>query len=114
MIKVLQVSSDTNIGGAGKCILTYLKNFDKMKIDTAVVLPKNSLLKKEVATLGVKVFEIDAMADKSLDFKAVKKLLAVFKELGYEIELYANRRVSRAYRRKKQRRLYYHAHRSEH
>ena len=46
MIKVLQVSSDTNIGGAGKCILTYLKHFDKTKIDTAVVLPKNSLLKK--------------------------------------------------------------------
>ena len=80
MIKVLQVSSDTNIGGAGKCILTYLKHFDKTKIDTAVVLPKNSLLKKEVEALGIRVFEIDAMADKSLDFKAVKKLISVFKE----------------------------------
>ena len=29
MLKVLQVSSDTNIGGAGKCILTYLKYFDR-------------------------------------------------------------------------------------
>ena len=27
MLKVLQVSSDTNIGGAGKCILTYLKAY---------------------------------------------------------------------------------------
>jgi len=85
MLKVLQVCSDTNIGGAGKCILTYLKHCNKEKLDIAVVLPKDSLLKPNVKALGFKVFEIDAMADKSLDAKAIKKLLAVFKEFKPDI-----------------------------
>lgn len=85
MLKVLQVCSDTNIGGAGKCILTYLKHCNRKKLDIAVVLPKDSLLKSEVEALGFKVFEIDAMADKSLDAAAVKKLLTVFREFKPDI-----------------------------
>ena len=65
MLKVLQVCSDTNIGGAGKCILTYLKHCNKEKLNVAVVLPANSLLKPKVEELGFEVFEVDAMADKS-------------------------------------------------
>ena len=42
MIKVMQISSDTNIGGAGKCILTYLKNDDKGRFENILVLPKGS------------------------------------------------------------------------
>ena len=26
--KIIEVSSDTNIGGAGKCLITLLENFD--------------------------------------------------------------------------------------
>ncbi len=85
MLKVLQVSSDTNIGGAGKCILTYLKHFDKTQIDVAVALPKNSLLKPEIEKLGVRIFEIDAMADKSFDLKAIKRLIGVCKEFKPDI-----------------------------
>ena len=32
MIKVVNVISDANIGGAGKCVLTFLKYYDKTKI----------------------------------------------------------------------------------
>ncbi len=32
-IKVIEVSSDTNIGGAGKCLLTLLENFDYNTFD---------------------------------------------------------------------------------
>ena len=55
MIKVVEVSSDSNIGGAGKCIITFLKYFDRKQFDVSVVLPKNSLLKPEAEALGVKV-----------------------------------------------------------
>ncbi|MBQ9757452.1 MAG: glycosyltransferase family 4 protein [Clostridia bacterium] len=85
MLKVLQVCSDTNIGGAGKCILTYLKHCNCEKLNVAVVLPSNSLLKPKVEGLGFKVFEIDAMADKSLDGRAIKKLLKVFREFKPDI-----------------------------
>ena len=85
MIKVLQVCSDTNIGGAGKCILTYLKHCDRKNFDIAVVLPENSLLKPQIEALGFRVFEIAAMADKSLDFKAVMKLRKVFREFRPQV-----------------------------
>lgn len=79
MLRVLQVSSDTNIGGAGKCILTYLSHCDKSRFEIAVALPTGSLLKPKVEELGFMVFEVDAMADKSLDTAAVGKLLKVFR-----------------------------------
>lgn len=85
MIKVLEVSSDSNIGGAGKCIITFLKYFDRSRFDAAVVLPRNSLLKPEAEALGVKVYEMDNLAEKSLDFKAIKSLKKLFRELKPDI-----------------------------
>ncbi len=85
MIKVLQVSSDTNIGGAGKCILTYLKHYDSTRIKVAVALPKGSLLKPEIEKLGVGIFEMDIVGDKSLDLKAIGALLKVYKEFKPDV-----------------------------
>lgn len=80
MIKAINVISDTNIGGAGKCVLTFLKYYSRDKIDLTIVIPTGSLLKPEIEKLGGKFIEIDGIADKSLDFKAVGKLLKIFKE----------------------------------
>ena len=78
-IKVIEVSSDTNIGGAGKCLLTLLENFDYNTFDVKVVLPKNSLLKPHIDRMNIPVIEVDGIADKSLDFAAVKELRMIFK-----------------------------------
>lgn len=78
-MKIIEVSSDTNIGGAGKCLLTLLENFDRDKFEIKVILPKNSLLKPHIDKLGTEVIEVDGIADKSLDFGAVKELKAIFK-----------------------------------
>ena len=48
MINVINVISDTNIGGAGKCVLTFLKYYDKSKFKVLVVIPENSLLADEI------------------------------------------------------------------
>lgn len=85
MIKVAEVSSDSNIGGAGKCILTFLKHYDRKEFDVCVVLPRESLLKPMVESLGVKVYEMDNLAEKSLDIKAVGGLKKLFKELDLDI-----------------------------
>lgn len=85
MIKVVEVSSDSNIGGAGKCILTFLKTFNRDEFDVCVILPRNSLLKPEVEKYGVKVFEAEHLAEKSLDFKAVAGLKRLFKRLKPDI-----------------------------
>ena len=79
MIKIIEVSSDSNIGGAGKCLITLLKNFDYNKFNVKVILPVNSLLKPEVEELGIKVIEVEGIAEKSLDVGAIKKLKEIFK-----------------------------------
>lgn len=78
-IKVIEVSTDTNIGGAGKCLLTLLENFDYDKFDVKVILPCNSLLKPHIDKMNIPVIEVSGIADKSLDFKAVKELKSIFK-----------------------------------
>ena len=79
MIKVFQVSSDSNIGGAGKCILTFLEHFDRSMFNMSVVLPVGSLLKAEVERLGVRVIEVDGIAEKSLSLDGIKVLKKLFK-----------------------------------
>ncbi len=79
-MKVIEVSSDMNIGGAGKCLLILLKEIDKTKFDVAAVLPKGSLLIPLVEELGVRVIEAEGIADKSLDFSAVRRLKKIFKQ----------------------------------
>lgn len=81
MYHIVEVSSDTNIGGAGRCLLTLLTHFDRKKFHITVILPKKSLLKPQVEALGVPVYEVDAIAEKSLSWKAVSALKHLFRQL---------------------------------
>ena len=38
MKKIIEVSSDTNIGGAGKCLFTLLENFNYDDFEVKVIL----------------------------------------------------------------------------
>ncbi len=80
MIKVINIISDTNIGGAGKVIINFSKNYDTKNFEIVVVLPKGSALVKELEGTPVKLIEIDGLKDKSLDFKALFKLKKIIKE----------------------------------
>lgn len=80
MIKVFQVSSDTNIGGAGKCILTFLEHYDREKFDMTVALPQHSLLREPVERLGVRVIEVSGINEQSLGRKGIASLKKIFKE----------------------------------
>lgn len=80
MIKIVNVISDTNIGGAGKCIINFCRNYDKKKYEIVVVLPKGSALVGELKNTGVKLIEIDGLKDKSLDFGSLMKLIKVLRE----------------------------------
>ena len=80
MIKVLNILSDSNIGGAGRLLVNYLRNFDREKFDVAVVLPKDSDLKPCVLETGFPVFEIEHGVDRSFDIKAVREVMAIIKK----------------------------------
>ena len=79
MIKVLSVISDTNIGGAGRVLINYLKYYDRENFSMVVALPKGSMLKERLAKFNIPIYEIDGMADKSMDFGAIKELKKVIK-----------------------------------
>ena len=80
MIRVMQVISDTNIGGGGHSLLNYLRFRDRERVETMVALPRNSALKPAVEALGVELAEIDAMADKSLDWRAIAPLRRLIRQ----------------------------------
>ena len=61
MIKVIYVISDTNIGGAGKCVLTFLKYYDRSKINLKIILPQSSLLIPKIRELGGVYIEIEGI-----------------------------------------------------
>lgn len=85
MIKVLNILSDTNIGGAGRLLVNYLKNFDRTEFDIAVVLPKNSDLKPCVEEAGYPVYETENGRDKSFDLKAAREMRRIIKEFEPDI-----------------------------
>ena len=85
MIKVLNILSDTNIGGAGRLLVNYLKNFDRTKFDIAVVLPKDSDLKPAILEVGFPVYETEYGRDKSFDMKAVSEMRHIIKDFKPDI-----------------------------
>lgn len=79
MTKVLNIISDTNIGGAGRCLINFLKYYDRSRYEVKVVLPEGSQLKPEVLKLDTPVIEVPGMGDKSFSLQAVRALKKVIK-----------------------------------
>ncbi len=85
MIRVLNIVSDTNIGGAGRAVLAYLGGMDRGSFEAAVLLPRGSMLKGPVEELGIQTFEIDAMRDKSFDRAAIRLQKQVIRDFDPDI-----------------------------
>lgn len=85
MIKILNIISDTNIGGAGRVLINYMKYCDKSRFKVYVALPKGSELITPLRELGAGIYEIDGMIDKSLDFSAIRKLKKVIRNIAPDI-----------------------------
>ena len=81
MKRILNIISDTNIGGAGRVILNYLNYTDRSRFETLVAVPRGSLLKEPLEKAGAKVYEVDGMADRSYHNDDVKLLKDLIREL---------------------------------
>ena len=81
MIRILDIISDTNIGGAGRVILNYLRYADRNKFETLVAIPRGSLLKPLLEEAEVTVYEVDGMADCSYASQDVKALQALIRRV---------------------------------
>lgn len=80
MVKVLNVISDTNIGGAGRVLLNYLKHSDTTHFETSVCLPEGSLLEAPLRETDATVYTLPLSADKSFDRKDIVTLKALIKK----------------------------------
>lgn len=77
-MKVLQVITDTNIGGAGIWLLNFLGTYDRDAIEMAVVLPRSGALVPRVEELGVRVIEADGISDRSFSQEGVGAMRRIF------------------------------------
>ncbi|MBR5313602.1 MAG: glycosyltransferase [Clostridia bacterium] len=80
MIRVLNILTDSNIGGAGRLLVNYLRNFDRSAFETAVVLPAGSDLKPCVEEAGYPVIEIRNGRDKSMDLRAMTEVMRIIRD----------------------------------
>ena len=79
-MKIIHIISDSNIGGAGVWLLTFLKNYDREQHEIEVFLPENASLIPDIADIGVKYTEIPHIDNKSFSFPAVKELKTLLRE----------------------------------
>jgi len=79
-IRVFEIITDTNIGGAGKVLLTRLRALDKEKFEESVVVPQGSELLDELRELECDIYEMGGCADRSLDPFEIVPLVSFFKE----------------------------------
>ena len=84
-MKVIEVISDTNVGGAGRLLLTRLSASKNAEIDTTLLLPSGSALESRAQALGIKVRTFDGCKDVSFDVRSVGKLCGVIKEIEPDV-----------------------------
>lgn len=86
MMNVYQVVSDTNIGGAGRYLLNYIKHFDREHFRVTVLIPEKSMLKSLLEKFSdIKIIEVPFMADRSYDKRCVKVMEEIFRKEKIDI-----------------------------
>lgn len=85
MIKVLNVLTDTNIGGAGRIFLQYLKCIDRTRFDIYVAVPSGSQLIPLINEVGFDVIETKFGHDRSYEKGAVGELRRIIKDVKPDI-----------------------------
>jgi len=76
LLRVLHIISDTNIGGAGRHLLTFLEHYDRARLTVYVLCPPASLLLEQCAALGVKTYTSSYLAgDRSFGGRGLSGLI---------------------------------------
>ncbi len=83
--RVVQIITDTNIGGAGKVLQNYFAHHDKHKYDVLAVLPKESPLGDFLEGYGVSLIRFEKLSGKSMDFKTIIPMHGLLKRLKPDI-----------------------------
>lgn len=84
-IKVAEILSDTNIGGAGVLLINRLKYSDRECFDTTVILPRSSELKDRFLNMGISVEDVNRCRNRSFEIKAIWEYVKIFKRIDPDI-----------------------------
>jgi len=79
MIKVLHISSDSNLGGAGHQLLALIDAIDTNLFHMEVVLPVGARLSESLVKRGVKFTEVPHIAERSFSLAGVRELSKAIK-----------------------------------
>ena len=85
MIRVLNVISDRNIGGAGRVPLNYVQYADRSRFETMIAVPRGSLLCEPLRELGGVVHEVDGLAERSYHKDDVRTLMELIRKVDPDI-----------------------------
>ena len=85
MIRVLNVISDSNVGGAGRVLLNYLRYADTRSFETLIAVPRGSLLKAPLEAAGGRVYEVDGLAERSYHRRDVRTLEKLINKLAPDV-----------------------------
>ena len=84
MTKILHISTDTNIGGAGHQMLNLLDSMGK-DFTAEVILPENSRLAPILKRKRIKYHEVPHIAEQSFSWAGVKAIRKKLKEIAPDI-----------------------------
>ena len=79
-IRILHVLTDTNIGGAGKCLIYLLRCIDRERFDVSAVLPAGSMIAPKLDEIGIGHTEAEGIGEKSLSFAGIRTLRCIIKD----------------------------------
>ena len=81
MTRVLNIISDSNIGGAGRVLLNYLQYADRRSYETHIAVPRGSLLTEPLTAAGGVVHEVNGIAERSYHKEDVPLLRSLIETL---------------------------------
>ena len=84
-MKVVEIISDQNIGGAGVLLCTRLKYTDRKEFQTTVILPEGSQLKSRIESLNYSVREVRGAEDRSWSWVGLWSHMCALKELNPDL-----------------------------
>ena len=84
-MRVIEAISDMNVGGAGRLLLTRLKDSDRERVEIWVIMPRGSELSQPMRELGVRVCFIDGCKDSSFDMGAVVEIMKIIRRISPDI-----------------------------
>lgn len=84
-IRVVNIITDINIGGAGKVLQNYLAHFNHDSFDVWVVLPEISPLAEILEGYGATIIKSEKLIGKSMDIGSIIPIMRLLKELKPDI-----------------------------